>query len=228
MMMGVFRSSYFTIVWLLLSCSYSGVVVAKLPFEPVSIFRGIFHSGLKKSTDPRDCCMVVFVVAFWVDGPLYSVQHDFPSDGILYALNHHCCRLRWSWELVARVLWTVLLKWWKMLRKRLTNTTKRINSFTWRRRRRRRRRYGWILTSFLVYWRTWVCMWGFIEKGCPQIVRREEWFAFTGRVEWITVTGRVEWIDSKKQMLVIPKMIWWMACNGILNRPTGNTPQQSP
>ena len=227
MMMGVFRSSYFTFVWLLLSCSYSGVVVAKLPFEPVSIFRGIFHSGLKKSTDPRDCCMVVFVVAFWVDGPLYSVQHDFPSDGTLYALNSHCCRLRWSWELVARVLWTVLLKWWKMLRKRLTNITKRINSFTWK-RRRRRRRYGWILTSFLVYWRTWVCMWGFIEKGCPQIVRREEWFAFTGRVEWITVTGRVEWIDSKKQMLVIPKMIWWMACNGILNRPTGNTPQQSP
>ena len=159
MMMGVFRSSYFTIVWLLLSCSYSGVVVAKLPFEPVSIFRGIFHSGLKKSTDPRDCCMVVFVVAFWVDGPLHSVQHDFPPDGTLYALNSHCCRLRWSWELVARVLWTVLLKWWKMLRKRLTNTTKRINSFTWR----RRRRYGWILTFSVVSWRKCICMWWFIR-----------------------------------------------------------------
>ena len=46
MMMGVFRSAY------------SGVVVAKLPFEPIALFRGIFRAGLKKSTDPRDCCMV--------------------------------------------------------------------------------------------------------------------------------------------------------------------------
>ena len=206
MMMGVFRSSYFTFVWLLLSCSYSGVVVAKLPFEPVSIFRGIFHSGLKKSTDPRDCCMVVFVVAFWVDGPLHSVQHDFPPDGTLYALNSHCCRLRWSWELVARVLWTVLLKWWKMLRKRLTNITKRINSFTWK-RRRRRRRYGWILTFSVVYWRKWVCMWEFIRVNVIQIVRREESVAIPGWIAGVAISG---WIAG----VAIPGWIAGVAIPG--------------
>ena len=45
----------------LLNNAYQGVTVAKLPFEPVSFFRGITHRGLI-GTDYTDCSMIFIYI----------------------------------------------------------------------------------------------------------------------------------------------------------------------
>ena len=56
LIMGVFRSlSFLTTPF---TSSYDGVVVAKLPFQPLPMLRGFFHSGIR-GTNYYDCSMVV-------------------------------------------------------------------------------------------------------------------------------------------------------------------------
>ena len=42
---------------------YTGVVVAKLPFVPISLFRKLTHSGLE-TEDFTDCSMVLIKLRF--------------------------------------------------------------------------------------------------------------------------------------------------------------------
>ena len=45
----------------LLSNAYQGVVVAKLPFEPISIFRGVTHRNII-GNDYTDCSMIFIYI----------------------------------------------------------------------------------------------------------------------------------------------------------------------
>lgn len=56
LIMGVFRSLYHSVSFV--TCSYDGVVVAKLPFEPLPMVRGFFHSSIR-GTNYYDCSMVL-------------------------------------------------------------------------------------------------------------------------------------------------------------------------
>ena len=71
LIMGVFRSLYSSNVSF--TPSYDGVVVAKLPFEPLPMLRGFFHSGIR-GTNYYDCSMVVRERRrLAVDGHLHSL-----------------------------------------------------------------------------------------------------------------------------------------------------------
>lgn len=57
-MTGTFFVAIFMMIFMsMLSSAYSGIVVAKLPFSPVSFVQGITHRNLE-GTDYTDCSMI--------------------------------------------------------------------------------------------------------------------------------------------------------------------------
>ena len=58
-MLGTFFVGLFMMIFMsLLSSAYQGVVVAKLPFEPLSFMRGVTHRKIT-GTDYTDCSMII-------------------------------------------------------------------------------------------------------------------------------------------------------------------------
>ena len=59
----IFLSVVMLVLYQLLKQYYNGVVVAKLPFVPIALFRKLTHSGLD-TDDFTDCSMVRYFFNF--------------------------------------------------------------------------------------------------------------------------------------------------------------------
>ena len=113
---------------LLLWSRYSGVVVAKLPFEPIALFRGIFRAGLKKSTDPRDCCMVWLFYSIH-RRPRCTSSVTWVSARLWASLGRVMCRSRCCSARSLLAQWEDFPSSWKRRKRRPRSTTRMTKSF---------------------------------------------------------------------------------------------------